>query len=244
MLYFALCFHLMHGPVPPACLPEKVPAERLFAMLQRFSGLPVRRTEPELDTARITFKDRDVNRTEAVVTLVLRAHGIYVHKVVTPDGSFELLATRSARRPPPEQRRLYVKVYAPRYVMPERLIEALKETRTGKQVEIILEPRTGKLLFRGEEEEPVITALALVQKLDKQRDRRRAYHSYRCIGAIVREVNRELLQRLPRGVRARVVVVPYPKTNTLLVASGTEDWKVVLTLLRKIDPDGEVDEGR
>jgi hypothetical protein len=241
MVYFALCFYLIHGPVPPDRRPLEVPAERIFAMLEQASGRAVRRTEPGLDLVRVRFREPGGTVTAPVLSLVLRAHGIYVHAVVTRDGEEEFFASRSEKPPSPERaKRLHVEIYAPRYVVPEKLLAVVRKTRTGERVEIVLEPRTGKLILRGEEAELVAKALELVRSLDRPRERARAAHLFRASGMFVKDAHAELLRRLPRAVRRRIVMVPYHKANTLVVACGSDDWEVVLKLLRAINPEGEV----
>ena len=238
MLYFSFCFYLIHGPVPPEHLPPRVPAERLFGILETVTGLPVAGDGAGLDTIPVVFHEEERNRSEAVIKLVLRAHEIYVHDVPTENGTVGLVASRSRKPPRRPARPLAVKVYAPRHVVPEKLVEALAATPEGAAVTIILEPRTGKILLKAPEAEPVKRALEAARTLDAPSPRGRTYHLYRCDGMFVRDAHAELLRRLPRAVRARLVLVPYTKVNTLVIACGTDDWQTVFALLRKINPQG------
>ena len=99
MTYLALCLYLLRGPVPPEWLPDVLTAECLFDLLERRTGIPVTRAEPDLDQVMITFRDKG-DLSESVVKLVLRAHGVYVHQRIKRDGSHELVASRSRKRPP------------------------------------------------------------------------------------------------------------------------------------------------
>ena len=193
-----------------------------------------------MDSVLVKYHETPETRTPSVIVLVLRAQGIYVQRVRGRDGKEELFAGTTPGRPPDQARRLFVKVYSPRFLRPEKLLERFKGEKTHQDVIAILERRTGKILLRAEKEKPLAEALRRLGALDKPPERERTYHVFRCEGILVRELHRELLQQLPRELRRRSVFIPYPKANSLLVASGTRDWEKIREKLFQINPDGKV----
>jgi len=240
MAYFAFCFYLIYGPVDPDFLPERIPAARLFALLQRETGLPVRRAAPELDSVLVRYHETPRTGSASVIILVLRAQGLYVHRVRGRDGEEELFAGTTPRPPADRSRRFFVKVYAPRFLDPEKLLARFREEEAGEKVVAILEARTGKILLKAEKEESLAEALRVLGSLDKPPERGRTYHVFRCEGILVRELHKELLRKLSRELRNRSVFIPYTKANSLLVASGTRDWEKIREKLFQINPEGEV----
>ena len=241
MTYFAFCLYLMRGPVAPEQLPETITAEYLFCALERSSGLSVTRADPELDRVMVTFRDKR-EFSASLTKLVLRAHGIYVHLRVLRDGSQEYFASRSKTRPPKEGKRLYVRVFSPRHVQPEELVTRLKESAGPEGPAIVLEPRTGKIVLKAEEQKLVTDALTFLRKEDRASAPLLGAHLFRCDGIFVQDAHRELLRLLSPEVRRRVVIVPYKRGNTLIISCGTDDWKIVLEALRTVNPKGEVQE--
>jgi hypothetical protein len=239
MLYFSLCFFLLHGPMPDASAPRPVPAERLLALLGAATGLHVRRDAPDLDLVPVTFQEESTALNPRMLVLVLRAHGLYVHEIETKAGDTELLVTRSKKKPVPPLR-MTVRVYAPKRKAPEDLIEALKATPEGAAVQIVLDSRTGKILLKADDALAVVKAFACLEGLDKSTGFARTYHLYRCDGMTVGDVHAAALRLLSAEARNRVVLVPYRPANTLMIGCGTDDWRAVLDVLRTVNPAGEV----
>ena len=239
MTYVACCLCLLYGPIPLESFPEEVAAESPFAFLERTTGKAVRRQDPTLDTTLIAFRDKS-GMSESVLIVLLRAHGVYVHRRVRLDGTVELVATRSAKPPPKEERRVIARVYSPQHVKPETLLETLSARGVAEGVSVILEPRTGKLIVTGEEVGPITAALELLRSLDRPPEPVLGVRLFRCRSKLVREAHEELVQLLPRDLRRRVVVVPYPQGNALLLSCGSRDWEAVLPMLLRVDPEGEV----
>ncbi len=240
MVYFALCVALLRGPVPRALLPETMVAERFFADIERLSGKEVRRVEPKLDTLLVTCRIRREDQlTFDLLILILRAHGIYLHPVRDERGGEAFFASLSPSPPPKPVPHRSFAFYSPKHVKPEDLVSRLKD-HLPPGIRILVDPRTGKIILSGKSEEAVRKAKEKVRSSDKPPRRERLYHLYRCVGMFVHDAYKKLLRRLPTAVRRRVVFVPYRKTNTLVVACGSKDWRTILTLLKEINPQGEV----
>ena len=240
MAYVAFCLALLRAPLPPAFMPESIVAERFFADIESLSGKAVKRVEPAIDSLPIVCKVRDKKRQDVkFLILLLKAHGIYVHLVRKEDGTEEFFASRNPAPPPrPFTPRSFV-FYSPKHLPPEKLLEKIRESLPA-EVKAVLDPRTGKIILSGKCKEKVKEAERILKANDIKPPRKRIYHLYRCVGMFVKDAHKELLKRLPRSVRRRILILPYRKTNTLLIACGTDDWKLVLSLLREINPEGEI----
>lgn len=136
--------------------------------------------------------------------------------------------------------RVVARVYTPVRIKPETLAAQLGLTAEGADVGVLVDARTGKIVIRAATPKRAEAAVRKLAALEAAYPRAPRYRVFKCEGTFAHDAHEELLKRMPRDLRSRVVVMVYKEVNMLLVACGTDDWEDVHRILKQVNPAGEV----